>query len=163
MAGKVTIRMAAWEDYPAICYLGIGAASEQMRQVGAHYGRIDPPVAFASVLTCMRNAPTWVAVAEDGRLVGALVFDLRSWPWNATQGFLESQHYYVLPEYRSGGAGLQMVSEAKKFAEAGGVALRIPTSGENPEMLDKVLKAQGFQYTGGNFMYQPPPRKEAAA
>jgi len=108
-------------------------------------------------------------------VVGCLMLDATSFKWNDAVKWLESVHFYVLPEWRAkklpdGKLPFEaLVDAAKGLAEACAMPLKIESfhqAGDNRVLAkDTLFEKAGFFYIGGNFAYLPKSmqQKEAAA
>lgn len=92
------------------------------------------------------NGVVRTLTAHDGDdLVGMLVFLVSVLP-HYSQVVATSESYFVLPEYRSTGAGLQLLHEAQDWAaELGATGLFI--SAPTDSRLAKVMPRMGYEAT----------------
>jgi len=126
----------------------------------------DPETAYRTGLEQISQGLVFVAAenvdAKRQKLVGGLCLALSRWHWNHKVSYLESIHYYVLPEYRSRSAGnvpvgVALLNAAKSGAQAAGLQLlvRIGSGEVRLEAKERLMERAGFPRVGGNYLFQP--------
>jgi L-amino acid N-acyltransferase YncA len=98
-----------------------------------------------------------VIVAErDGKIVGAACVEFAPFDWNPKSLILVERFFYVRPEYRAGGTGKALLSALKAIADHNKAFLSLDCFwGTAPEALDAFMRQNGFEHTGGLFIYRP--------
>lgn len=108
-------------------------------------------------------AAGFVFVVEEGEtVVGAIMLDVMSWAWNPQVKYLETQHFYVMPDHRAKKVGDVLAAQAlldaaKAMADAAGIPL-IATrffSDERNASKDAFFERSGMINLGGRHIYQP--------
>lgn len=87
----------------------------------------------------------YVAIAEreDGTRVGCIGAALHSHPFNPGLHMVGEYFWWVVPEYRQGGAGLLLLAGLEAYAEANAVPLVLTTEATTT-MPDGVLLSRGY-------------------
>jgi predicted N-acetyltransferase YhbS len=99
-----------------------------------------------------------VHVAEiEGEVIGCVILNTRSWPWNRQALFLENEHFWVEKRFRKGGTAAKLIDAAKQTATAMKLPLRLcfTSDGHDADLKDRWMRMQGFKYQGGNFFFHP--------
>jgi predicted N-acetyltransferase YhbS len=120
---------------------------------------IEQPYAYKKLLDLIGFRLAWVAEV-DGNIVGCLILSNHYWPWNSKNWHLAQEHLWVEPEFRKGGTAAKLIACGKECARELGrkLVFNISFGGEDADLKDRFVKAQGFTYIGGRFCYDPSPR-----
>lgn len=110
------------------------------------------PFAMQYTLDLIGFRQVWV-VEVASRVVGCAMVAIHHWPWSRHARFMDAIHFWVEPEFRSGGAGLKLLEMMKVAAEAEKLPLRVAITYPDGDarLKDRLMQMQGFTYIGGSF------------
>lgn len=116
----------------------------------------ERPYAVQAMMDSIAQGLVGVAKQSD-KVVGVVVLGWWGWPWNRQVKWLVNMHWWVEPEYRSGGTAKKLLDWAKNKSDELQLPLRLEITygGEDAGKLDTFIKRQGMEYTGGSFLYIP--------
>jgi hypothetical protein len=187
------VRLASRYDLFALERLMEKALAESGGLLPPH----DPDHFVHSSMALISKGLVFVAVevSEDKkreRIVGCLALDARSWHWNPRALFLESVHFYVLPEARkvkihdgkmllaeallACGKQLSTVSSYHQQKDGETVFMPVPLridmlfqlsaegiTDNRAAAKDELMRGCGFIYVGGNHVFIPKEEQAQAA
>ena len=148
--------------------------------------------AYHTAINMIQAGMVFVATEIDADkkrelVVGTLMLDGKTYAWNPEVTIIESVHFYVLPEYRARSinsgtpARLNGMPVWRALLEAGKdlstaasevhgktIPFRCESffsakADNRAEAKDELFKQAGFAYTGGNFIFFPPPTSDEQA
>lgn len=110
------------------------------------------PYALQQIFEQMGRGMVWVASKGD-EIVGVLILNTYTWPWNRQYQFLENEHLWVEPKHRRGGVASRLFDHAAVFAKLKGMPFypRLTYGSSDAEPIDRWMRLKGFKYVGGNF------------
>lgn len=152
---KIRVRPVTWADFPTLCQLAITEALQE--RDGTSYLPPTLPDAYWHIAKLIGEGVGWVALSQQGSIIGVVLMRRAREEHNAQVWFLENAHLWVLSQYRSGGmVAAALMKAAETFADENAMPLLIRTTmGKNPEVLDRYMKKRGFEYLGGNHWRMP--------
>jgi GNAT superfamily N-acetyltransferase len=145
---KVIVREGRFEDIIAIKDSLERALMERDRDLPPP----EYPYALQQIFEQMGRGMVWVA-AKGEEIVGVLILNTYTWPWNRQHVYLENEHLWVEPKHRRGGVASKLIDFAVAFAKLKGMPFqpRITYGSSNTALIDRWMRSKGFEYVGGNF------------
>ena len=115
------------------------------------YAPVDDLRAYRWILSIIEEG--FLAVADlNGRIVGCACVSPYRPPWSQTW-FGDVEFLYVLPPFRGEGTVEALIKACERFADLHEATLTFGiTTGDRPEVKDRMMKMAGWEYTGGNFL-----------
>lgn len=149
---------------------GVGEAGE------AYPIDYDPAAALKGAVDMINHGLVFVAVqnpgAAEATVIGTIMCDIRTPSYAPHLPYLESQHFYVVPEARKAKVddgklvALALIEAAKALAQERALPLRVNGffNDDRGAAREALFEKQGFRYMGANFAYIPPAlaKQEAA-
>ena len=155
VATAIHIRSADAEDLSNVYRLML----HWHENVGIEFPPVNPQTTIAWITNTMIGGRLIVA-DRAGRIVGALGLTETGFPWNVEARCLQSEFFFIRPEFRKKGVAAAMVEAAKAIGAARSMPLLMSvTSGTNVDKLDRFFGIKGGIYAGGNFVYGLPAVK----
>lgn len=159
---EIVIRKAEFHDITAL----EGLLHRGIEEANGLLAPYDPETAYRTGLEQIAQGLVFVAAenldSKRQKLVGGLCLAVGKWHWNRNAQFLESIHYYILPEYRarsvgSAPVGVALLTAARAGAQAANLPLVINIgSGEvRLEAKERLMDRAGFHRVGGTYLFKP--------
>lgn len=139
--------------------MGVVATLERALLLAEHpLPQPEYPYAMHYTLDLIGRGLGWVAL-HAGSIVGVILLDQYTTPWNRQAPHLENVHFWVEPRHRKGGTAERLLDAAKAHAQAQGLPLRVRVTygSSDAPLVSRWLQAQGFAYVGGNFALKAVP------
>lgn len=144
---KIKVRHAEPKDCVNIVKLLQQGWNEQT----VEYAPVDDLRGYKWILSILEEG--MIAVADlNGRIVGAACASPFRPPWSL-QWMLDMEFLYILPNFRGDGVAESLLSAVEKFADKYSLSLTFGIhTGDRPLVKDRMMKAAGWNYVGGNFL-----------
>lgn len=149
MAREVKIRTATLLDTCAIYELLVKAFDEAPIEV-------PKPEMRAGLQWIAHVTDNMCYVAEvDGKLVGSLGIEYKTFPWAPEEKLMNDAWFYVLPDYRNSDVASALIKKIQLAVVATGVPFfgGVNWGGSRVELKDRFIKRHGFTFVGSNFAY----------
>lgn len=100
----------------------------------------------------------WVATLRPSREpVGVIAWDVKHWPWNRKETYLENIHFYVHPRFRQGDTAGKLLTVFKDAADAANMPALLSINfgdEQNMELKERWVRQKGFSVRlGGSYWY----------
>lgn len=144
---KIKVRHAAPKDVVNIVKLLQQGWNEQT----VEYAPVDDLRGYKWILSILEEG--MIAVADlNGRIVGAACASPYRPPWSQ-QWMLDMEFLYILPTFRGEGVVEGLLGAVEGFADKYKLTLTFGIqTGDRPLVKDRLMKANGWTYVGGNFL-----------
>jgi len=144
---KIKVRQAKPKDVVNIFKLLKSGWSEQT----VEYAPVDDLRGFQWILGILRDG--FIAVADlDGRIVGVACASPFQPPWSF-QWMLDMENLYIMPQFRGEGVFVSLMNAVEQWADKVKLSMVLGiTTGEKPEVKDRMMCIAGWTYTGGNYI-----------
>lgn len=147
MVTKIKIRPAEPKDVVNIAKLLIKGWNEQV----VEYAPIDDLRGYLWILSIIEEG--FLAVADlSGRIVGAAGASPFQPRWSLTW-MLDQEFIYIEPNFRADGLARELLRAVEGFADRVNLPLTFTmATGERVEAKERMMRAAGWMYAGGNFL-----------
>lgn len=144
---KIRVRHAEPKDCVNIVKLLQQGWNEQT----VEYAPVDDLRGYKWILSILEEG--MIAVADlNGRIVGAACASPYRPPWSR-EWMLDMEFLYILPTFRGDGVAEGLLDAIQKFADRFNLSVTFGIhTGDRPLVKDRLMKAAGWTYVGGNFL-----------
>lgn len=141
----MTVRRATVEDFPQIAVLG-----ERFWHTTtlANFANFDQE-SFITSLGVIYDSGGLIAVAEEGDVIqGAIIAIIEPWVFNLHCSVVSEIGWYVSPECRKKGCGLQLLEALHAWAKDQGANIVIMASTQGPRraIAKKIYERRGYTH-----------------